>query len=103
MTPAELLPLFRAKCDKIGQAAVARSIGVSPGAVNQLYHDEYKANPAGLLRRFEEEFCGTTIECPEMGEISLKRCREERMTPFSTSSPRRIRMFAACKECGGKQ
>jgi hypothetical protein len=102
MTTTELLPLFKAKVDEIGQAEVSRRIGKSSSAICQLYHGTYPADPAGLLRRFEEEFCGTTVVCPVMGEITLKRCSDERTTPFSASSPRRIRMHQACKECGGK-
>lgn len=102
MTTSELLPLFRAKCEKIGQAAVARMIGASPTAVSQLYNGKYPSPPEPLLRLFEEEFCDTTINCPEMGIISLKRCRDERGTPLSTSSPRRIRMHKACEICEAK-
>lgn len=100
MTNAELLPLFKAKCAEIGQAKVAKLIGKSPAAINHLFHDTYNADPTWLLSRFEEEFCSSTVMCPEMGEIPLKRCSEERSTPFSASSPRRIRMHQACKECG---
>jgi len=104
VTNDELLPLFKAKCEEVGQARVARAIGKSPSAVNQLYHDTYRANdPSGLLRGFEEEFCGSTVQCPEMGEIPVKRCSEERSTPFSASSPRRIRLHNACKECEVKR
>lgn len=102
MTTSELLPLFKTKCDEIGQAAVVRRIGASPAAVSQLYNGKYPSPPEPLLRRFEEEFCQTTVTCPSMGEIPLKRCSEERNTPFSASSPRRIRMHQACKECGGR-
>lgn len=102
MTTTELLPLFRAKVDELGQANVARRIGKSTSTVCQLYHGTYPSDPAAVLRRFEEEFCGTTVDCPVMGEITLKRCSEERATPFSASSPRRVRMSQACKECGGK-
>jgi len=102
MTTAELLPLFKAKVDELGQAEVGRRIGKSSSAICQLYHDNYQADPASLLRRFEEEFCNSTVMCPAMGKITLKRCSDERNTPLSASSPRRIRMHLACKECGGK-
>lgn len=102
MTTAELLPLFIAKVDELGQAEVGRRIGKSGSAICQLYHGTYRADPASVLRRFEEEFCNSTVTCPEMGEITLKRCSDERNTPLSASSPRRIRMNQACKECGGK-
>ncbi len=101
MTTEELLPLFKAKCEEIGQAAVARQIGKSDAAISQLFNDKYPSPPEPLLRRFEEEFCQSTLICPEMGEITLKRCSSERVTPFSASSARRIRMHNACKACGG--
>jgi len=103
MTTAELLPLFKAKVDELGQVGVARRIGRSTSTVCQLYNGTYPSDPAGVLRKFEEEFCSTTINCPVMGQITLKRCSEERATPFSASSPRRVKMSQACKECGGKQ
>jgi hypothetical protein len=102
MTSTELLPLFKAKCEEIGQSAVAKQIGKSGAAVSQLYNDVYPSPPEPLLRSFEEEFCNTTLLCPEMGEISLKRCSNERNIPLSASSARRIRMHNACKACGGK-
>jgi len=102
MTTPELMTLFRAQCEEIGQSAVAKRIGKSPATVSQLYNGIYPSPPEPLLRRFEEEFCTTTIVCPEMGEITLKRCSAERSTPLSASSARRIRMHNACKECGGQ-
>lgn len=102
MTTEELLPLFRAKCEEIGQAAVSKKIDRSTTAISQLYNGLYPSPPEPMLRRFEEEYCRTTMMCPEMGEITLKRCSNERNTPFSGSSPRRIRMHNACKNCGVK-
>ena len=99
MTTTDLLELFRDKVCELGQSKIARRIGKSPSAVNQIYHGTFLAEPTALLRRFEEVFCGTMVNCPEMGKITLKRCRDERETPFSASSPRRIRMHNACKEC----
>lgn len=99
MITNELMTLFRAKCEEIGQAAIAKRIGKSPGLICQLYNGVYPSPPEPILRQFEEEFCSTTRHCPEMGEITLKRCRTERTTPLSASSARRIRMHNACKNC----
>jgi len=100
MTIDELLRLFRARCEELSQAEVARRIDCSTSTVSMIYHGKYRAAPDEVLRRFEREFCATTIRCPEMRmEISLKRCAEERATPLNGSSPRRIRMHRACREC----
>jgi len=100
MTLVELLAQFKAKVGELGVTEVARRIGSSTATVSMLYHDKYPAAPALMLRRFEEEFCGTMVKCPEMGiEITLKRCTAERSVPLNASSPRRIRMNRACREC----
>jgi len=99
MTRAEQMRLLREKCEELGQSEVARRINRSPSTISQLLHDKYKADPAAVLQDVEETFGTTLVACPEMGEISLKRCLEERNTPFSAASPRRIKMHRACKAC----
>jgi hypothetical protein len=102
MTRTEQMELLRMRCGELGQSEVARRINKSPSAVNQILHGNYEADPGAVLLAVEETFGGTTIVCPVMGEIPLKRCADERKTPLSASSPRRIRMHRACKECEAK-
>lgn len=99
MNRTEQMKLFRDKCDELGQSEVARRINKSPSAICQLYHDTYKADSSAILQAIDETFGTSTVACPVMGEIPLKRCAEERKTPYSAASPRRIRMHKACKEC----
>lgn len=102
MTRTEQLKLFRDKCNELGQSEVARRLNKSSSAVCQLFHDNYKADPGAILQAVEVTFGMSTVICPVMGEISLKRCDDERKIPLSAASPRRIRMHNACKECGGR-
>jgi hypothetical protein len=99
MTRDEQMKLLLEKCAELGQSEVAKQIDKSPSTVNQLLHGSYRADPGAILQLVEETFGTSTVMCPEMGEIPLKKCAEERQTPFSAASPRRIRMHRACKAC----
>ena len=89
-----------------GQAAVARQIGYSPSAVNQALKGTYGASLDNLLQKVAEVYGHGTVQCPVMGEITLKRCAFERRKPFSVSSPQRVKLYVACRRCmknGGPQ
>lgn len=91
--------LLRAVNEK-GQAQVARELGYSASALNQVLKGSYKGELNNLLRRVAEVYGAETVNCPVMGDISLGRCAEEKKKPFSASSPLRVRLFKACRECG---
>ena len=93
------MALLRKAVAADGQAAVARRIGYSPSAVNQALKGSYGGSLDNLLARVAEVFGSDTVCCPVMGEISLRRCAEERRKPFAATSPLRARLFRACREC----
>jgi hypothetical protein len=107
MTTIAALELFKRKCDELGQAQVAADLEKSPSAINQLYHDKYKASPDTILQRAIEVYGGLSVTCPLRGEISLATCATDRRKPFeSVTNPAAARLYRACRTCrhnqGGK-
>lgn len=98
------MKLFRSKCEEIGQAEVAKTLKVSPSAVNQLYRGNYKAAPDAILQRVRESFGTETLYCTTLGEISLGRCAEEKKKPYAPLNSDYVRQRKACRTCkqGGK-
>ena len=105
MSEQDALMLLRAKCDELGQSTVAKAIGKSPSAVNQLYHGNYKGAPGIILAKVVEIYGSITLPCPFRDEeISLKECAEHRGLPFDgATNSYLVRFFRACRNCGGKQ
>ncbi|MDL2320745.1 helix-turn-helix domain-containing protein [Desulfosarcina sp. OttesenSCG-928-B08] len=93
------MELLKAKVAELGQAPVARKLGYSPSAINQVLKGTYGGGLENLMRRVAETFGDQTVFCPVMGEIPLQRCAEERKKPFSATSPQRVRLFQACQDC----
>jgi hypothetical protein len=102
----ENMALLRKAVESDGQAAVARKLGYSPSAVNQALKGTYGGSLDNLMRRVAETYGHGTVQCPVMGEISLRRCAEERRKPFGATSPQRVKLYVACRRCmktGGPQ
>lgn len=99
MTVEDRHQLLQRVVDQHGQSEVARRIGRSTAAINQVLHGNYKGNPERILERIAAEFGFETVDCPVMGEIPLARCTEERGKPFRATNPQRRRLFVACREC----
>ena len=93
------MTLLRQAVDAHGQAGVARKLGYSPSAVNQVLRGTYRGGLDNFMRKVAETFGHGTVQCPVMGEISLKRCALERSKPFSTTSPQRVKLYVACRRC----
>lgn len=82
-----------------GQAAVARATGYSDSAVSQAMHGKYRGSLDNMLARVEEVYGDGTVQCPVMGEISIQRCAAEKRKPFAATSPQRVRLYRACRQC----
>lgn len=94
--PGELLlSAVKAK----GQASVARELGYSPTAICLVLKGKYGAGSDKIHARVAEVYGVLTLDCPVLGEIPINRCADERRTPFSASSPQRVAIFRACREC----
>ena len=108
MTRIDRLSLLRAKCAELkgGQAEVARRLGCSSSAINMVLKEKYP-NPDAILQKVEEQFGQSSVNCPVMGDIPLKKCAENRNRPLIATNPLQVKIWRACKECehgnGGKQ
>lgn len=96
---SEPMTLLQTAVTAHGQAAVAREIGYSPSAVNQVLKGTYGGSLDNLLRRVAERYGTGFVMCPLLGQISLRRCADERRRPFGATNPLRVRLYAACKWC----
>lgn len=97
------MELLSRAIDNLGQAEVGRRIGRSPSAINQVLHGKYGGNPEKILELVEAEFGDRTIICPELGEIALATCIEERNKPLMASNSDRVRLWRACLNCARRK
>ena len=93
------MTLFKQAVDRHGQTAVARALGYSVSAVNQVLHDKYKGSLTNVLNRVNEVYGTATVQCPVMGTITIQRCAAERKKPFAMTSPQRVLLYKACRTC----
>ncbi len=93
------MDLARKVVEQFGQSRVAVRIGKSPSALSQVLSGKYAGSPDTILELIEAEFGNSTIECPELGEIPLATCIEERDKPFKATSSQRVRLYRACQVC----
>jgi transcriptional regulator with XRE-family HTH domain len=101
MTKEDRRALLLRTIEEKGQAATARALGVSASALSQIKKGTYGADMTRILQKVGEIFGSETVNCPVMGAISLKRCAEERRKPCAATSPQRVRLWQACRECEG--
>jgi hypothetical protein len=83
-----------------GQSAVARALGYSVSAINQVLHGKYRGSKDNVLQRVAEIYGTGKVRCPVMGPIHLSRCAAERAKPFAATSPQRVKLFFTCGRCG---
>ena len=81
------------------QAEVARRIGRSTAAVNQVIKGTYAGDPAAILERVAAEYSDETVQCQAMGEVPLGACIEARTRPFAAVNPMRVKLYKACRQC----
>jgi hypothetical protein len=86
-----------------GQSTVARALGYSASAVNQVLHGKYRGRLGNVLQRVAEVYGKGRIDCPVMGSIALSRCAAERAKPFAATSPQRVKLYKACRNCGARK
>lgn len=106
MTKTDRMDIARRAVAEHGQSEVARRIGKSASALSQVMSGKYAGSPDTILELIEAEFGESTLECPELGEIALATCIEERDKPFKATSSQRVRLYRACQGCphkGGKK
>lgn len=85
---------------KGGAAQVARILEVSDGMISQYRKGSYP-NPENVERRIREVLGGETVDCPELGMVTLAECSGHRKRGPTTDSFF-ARMFRACQTCKRK-
>src|SRR5699024_6948847 len=90
---------LEAACRATSQAAVARRLGVSSGAISALLAGKYKADTASMQQRVEGVLMGRTVACPVLGELRRDRCLEFQSRKFAATNPLRVRLAEACRVC----
>jgi len=102
MTRPDSMQLLREACEATSQADVARKLGYSPSAINQVLKGSYP-DPANILALVEKEYRKeATINCPVVGPITPAKCIEHRKRPFAATNPTRVALYRRCPSCGGK-
>lgn len=102
MTTEDRMEILRRAAAQHGQSRVAKRIKRSPGAISQILSGTYNQSGNGadlILELVEAEFGSSTVDCPELGEIPLCTCVEERDKPFKATSSQRVRLYRACQTC----
>lgn len=86
-------------CDRLGQTAIARKLGVSGTQVNQVLHNHYKRVDR-LEQRVRGELMKQCVTCPVLGEITKRRCMDEQgRTQFAPTNAVRVELRRACPRC----
>lgn len=93
------LEALRVACERSSQAEMAERLGVSTTMVSQALSGRYPASLRNLEQRVRGELLARTVECPALGEISLRRCQDEQRRPFAATSHLRVRTYLACRKC----
>ncbi len=99
MTSKDRLELLRSAVAASSQAEVARRVGRSAAAINQVLRGTYAGNPEIILERVAAEYGPDSVNCPVMGEVPLAQCLESRNRPFSATNAMRVRLYKACRQC----
>ncbi len=104
MTTHDRMDLLKQAVAASSQAEVARRIGRSASAINQVLKGSYP-NPEAILELVAAEYGGDTVDCPVMGQVPLAQCLEERGRPFRATNHQAVKLFQACTKCprGGQK
>ncbi len=98
MVPDWIIALAE-ECDCSSQGKVALRLGVSSTVINQALHNSYPGRLDRVEERVRGEFMRAVVDCPVLGEISARKCLDERQRPFSSSNSLRLQLYRACKSC----
>lgn len=99
MTHLDARKLLIEKIAESSQVKVAQALGYSSGSIlSQILSDTYKGSPDEVYKRVIEVYGGLTVDCPELGEITLAECSGYKKRQPTTDSFY-ARMFRACQNC----
>lgn len=83
------------------QNKVARKLGYSGAVISQVIVKRYLGDMTAVEQQARMHLMKSTVVCPALGEITEIAClgwREE-ANELRSSSPTRVRMFTACRNC----
>ena len=97
------IELLKKAVGQYGQSAVARALAYSTSAISQVLNGKYKGSLDHILERAAAVYGTDPVACPVMGKISRQRCEAERQKPFAVSSPQRVKLYRACRQCQARK
>lgn len=104
--PPDWVKALAARCDADGsQTVVARALGVSASAVNQVLGRLYKGRLDRIERRVRGKFMAATVACPVLGTIPTSDCagHQKQARVYKATNPLRRDLFVACKSCPNRE
>lgn len=87
------------QCAQTSQSAVARELAVSPALINQVLKGAYRGNVERVRDLVEGYYCGASVPCPVLGDVTRDVCRHHQERPFAATNPQRVRLYRACRGC----
>ncbi|MDD9911631.1 MAG: helix-turn-helix transcriptional regulator [Alphaproteobacteria bacterium] len=99
MNTPKWLEVLKQQVEVSSQAAVARKLGISPSALNQVLKGTYKASSINIEVAVRSVYMGDTIACPILDEIPVTACLAYQKKPFNASNHLKARLFKACRTC----
>lgn len=100
MNPQEdWLMVLKTACADSSQAAVARQLGVSASALNQVLKGVYKGQVTRIQTLIEGRLMNQTVACPVAGDLPKHKCLEHqaRDVRMATVNPLFSRLYRACR------
>lgn len=91
------------ECDRGGQGATARRVGIAKSTINEVVRRTYKARLGNIEQKVRGALMGTTVDCPVLGEIGVDLCLENQRRPFSAANPIRVQLHRTCPTCPHKR
>jgi len=98
------LKILEQRVDKIGNAATARELGISPTAISLLLNNRYPAGIEKMAKRVMKMYGqGGKVQCPVQMEISPEKCADTynkaKKIGVRCGNPRLIRLYKTCIKC----
>ncbi len=96
--PEWVLALAEA-CDQSNQTAVARRLKCTGSQVSQVLSNKYAAKLDRFERRVRGELMNQTVNCPVLGEITMRRCVDAQGRTSAHTNELRVELRRACPRC----
>ncbi|WP_299370484.1 hypothetical protein [uncultured Tateyamaria sp.] len=89
------------EADRTSQSSVARRLSYTPGAINSVLGNTYRANTQNIENSVRGVLMDVRITCPMLGEIGPQKCTAWRLRARKGNAANSLhkRMAAACRAC----